>query len=403
VKKILMSLFIIAVVGVLITGSVTAWFSDPEVSTGNTFTAGTVDISLDPAGGQDVRTLQGDLELKPCQVGYTCTFIHNDGTNPCEVWKHIANVENREHGIADAEAKFYADNPGSENWLMSNWIYYDLLAFRLLGYSAEATSVTYDDYGKINGIDVDMTVENGGHWVTWTFNFPIDADPGNGNMGYALVIDLDKDGHPDFQVHNNDGTCSAFPWGTHLYSPWDPAMGGYNGWHTGDEDWNTLVTDMDWIQASGERYHNDNTAGIFTVSIAKSRLVPQFSWAAHFGAGGFFDYGGLSKYPEAWTPWSGDSSDFELADIAELLQEVPFSDSFTLTGDNGVECKWVYIGEMEPSERIIVIQSYHLDRTVDNWAQSDRVLFDMEFMAQQTEGDTLPPAPGTVLDGYGRP
>jgi hypothetical protein len=186
-------------------------------------------------------------------------------------------------------------------------------------------------------------------------------------------------------------------------------MGGYNGWHTSEADWNTPVDDMDWISATGHRYKDGkpddptpNPEGIFTVTIDKCKLVPGFSWAAHFGAGGFFNYGGLSKYPDAWTPWSGDSSDFEEADIAELVQSISEGEGFTLTGTNGVASQYIYLGVLQPWQTMCVIQSYHLDASVDNWGQSDRVFFDMEFRAQQTEGTPAPPVPGTELPGHGR-
>jgi len=218
-------------------------------------------------------------------------------------------------------------------------------------------------------------------------------------MGYALVIDLDCDGKPDFQVHNNDGTCSAFPDGTHLYSPWDPALGGYNGWHTSDEAWNTPVADIDWISASGDRYHDNNPTGVFTVTIDKCRLVPGFYWAVHFGAGGFWDYGGLAKYPTDWQPWMGDATTFVTATIAEQVQEITYDEGFRLSGPSGVECQYVYLGILEPCQTLCVIQSYHLDEDVDNWGQSDQVSFDMEFVAQQLSN---PDPPGPELPGFGR-
>lgn len=46
-KKILLSLSMIAIVGVLSVGATGAFFSDTETSTGNTFTAGTIDLKID--------------------------------------------------------------------------------------------------------------------------------------------------------------------------------------------------------------------------------------------------------------------------------------------------------------------------------------------------------------------
>src|SRR3989344_149586 len=46
-KKILLSLSMIAVVGVVVLGATGAFFSDTETSTGNTFTAGAIDLQVD--------------------------------------------------------------------------------------------------------------------------------------------------------------------------------------------------------------------------------------------------------------------------------------------------------------------------------------------------------------------
>lgn len=46
-KKILISLAMIAAVGAIVVGATTAYFSDTETSTGNTFTAGAIDLGID--------------------------------------------------------------------------------------------------------------------------------------------------------------------------------------------------------------------------------------------------------------------------------------------------------------------------------------------------------------------
>jgi len=46
-KKILISLAMIAAVAAVVVGATTAYFSDVETSTGNTFTAGTIDLTVD--------------------------------------------------------------------------------------------------------------------------------------------------------------------------------------------------------------------------------------------------------------------------------------------------------------------------------------------------------------------
>ena len=46
-KKILISLSIIALAAVIVIGGTIAYFSDTETSTGNTFTAGAIDLTID--------------------------------------------------------------------------------------------------------------------------------------------------------------------------------------------------------------------------------------------------------------------------------------------------------------------------------------------------------------------
>ena len=86
-----------------------SYFDDTEVSTGNTFTAGTIDIVLTQT---ETRVLPiGDFDdLKPCQIGYLYVNILNDGTNPLELWKHIYNVDCKENDVVDAEEKYYIAN-----------------------------------------------------------------------------------------------------------------------------------------------------------------------------------------------------------------------------------------------------------------------------------------------------
>ena len=74
--------------------------------------------------------------------------------------------------------------------------------------------------------------------------------------------------------------------------------------------------------------------------------------------------------------------------------------------DNGVTGKYIYIGTLQPNTTMVIVQSFHMDASVGNWAQSDKISFTEEFVAQQIEGSTLPPAPGDVgdvLPGHDRP
>ena len=160
------------------------------------------------------------------------------------------------------------------------------LAVRPVESQLPETVTTYAIYG----IPIDVRVEDTGDWIQWTFDFfthNTSNAQGGGKFAVGLIISFDGV-TPAFQVHNNDGTCSAFPWGTWLYSEYDPG-GGWCGWHTSEEAWSTEVSDMSsWIQAEGNMYFVSNPDGILVVRILKSALDGTFGWAVYASIAHFY-------------------------------------------------------------------------------------------------------------------
>ncbi len=84
-KKIIISLGVIGVISAAVITGTVAYFSDTEVVAGNTFSAGTIDISLD-----NTVTIPGTLEgMNPGETRYIEFDIHNDGTDPVVLRKKI--------------------------------------------------------------------------------------------------------------------------------------------------------------------------------------------------------------------------------------------------------------------------------------------------------------------------
>lgn len=104
-KKILISLSIITAVAAVVIGATTAYFSDTETATGNTFTAGTIDISVAANGTPWSENYHYALDdMKPSQVDYTNFTISNaEGNNPVNVWKKVSNVVTIENGVNGPE------------------------------------------------------------------------------------------------------------------------------------------------------------------------------------------------------------------------------------------------------------------------------------------------------------
>jgi hypothetical protein len=177
----------------------------------------------------------------------------------------------------------------------------------------------YDGYYPIK-----VTVEDVGDWIQWTFNFfAYNTTPVTGGGHFAGAVIISFDGvKPAFQIHDNDGVCHDFPYGTWLYSPYDPT-GGWHGWHTSEKDWNIPVENIWWIQAEGARNFSDNPEGKFIVKIHKTMLDATFYWAVYANQFGFNSpNNGYSCYPIGFQ-WG--SENFVQATILEEI-----TSSFTL-------------------------------------------------------------------------
>jgi predicted ribosomally synthesized peptide with SipW-like signal peptide len=76
----------------LVVGGTLAYFSDTESTTGNTFTAGTIDLSVNGENPWTTAYTTELTDLKPCMTGTLTSTLTNEGTNPMDVWKRITAV-----------------------------------------------------------------------------------------------------------------------------------------------------------------------------------------------------------------------------------------------------------------------------------------------------------------------
>ena len=105
-KKIFVLLLTIALVVVMVGAAFTAAFSDVEQSTGNTLTAGTLNLTINGADGKDAEAEKVSVPpLKPGDFGEAgCWMIRNDGSIAGALWFEVANLKNKENGILEMEA-----------------------------------------------------------------------------------------------------------------------------------------------------------------------------------------------------------------------------------------------------------------------------------------------------------
>src|SRR3989344_6718200 len=118
--KLILSLSVIAAAAVVVVGATTAYFNDTETSTGNVFTAGSIDLTVDSFGatynGLDIETAgttwtARDLtdqkfftfeDIKPRGYGTRHISVHADD-NPAWACLLVTNKEDEENDLNDAE------------------------------------------------------------------------------------------------------------------------------------------------------------------------------------------------------------------------------------------------------------------------------------------------------------
>ncbi len=187
-KKIIISLITISVVGVIAVGGTIAYFSDTETSSGNTFTAGTVDIAVN---GENPWSEEGYFtigDMKPCQVEYKEFVLKNVGQNEVDVWKHIKieDVNGGEMSEPECEAESGDWNPDTQTCSgntpvdnIAEKITYDLVV------NGE-TIISEDDGVKMSDVDccwIYLGKIEPGEEMTVVQSYHMDADAGNEYQG----------------------------------------------------------------------------------------------------------------------------------------------------------------------------------------------------------------------------
>ena len=133
---------------------------------------------------------------------------------------------------------------------------------------------------------------------------------------------------------------------------------------------------------------------------------PEQAWyAANLPTGG--DKNDIDRYIhfDMWIEKNATPTVFDTGDIMLIAESVGwllsdnlddytgFDPAVINTTDNGVAGYYMYLGTLAPLAEMVIVQSFHLDGSVDNWAQGDCLTFTETLFAQQTVGDAPSPAP----------
>jgi predicted ribosomally synthesized peptide with SipW-like signal peptide len=104
-RKLFLSLAVVGITSAIAIGATSAYFSDTETSSANTFTAGTLDLAIDGQNGSQVTTKYTLTNWYPGKSSMVGGFtVKNTGTVSGKFWMEIKNVVNNENGVSLVEA-----------------------------------------------------------------------------------------------------------------------------------------------------------------------------------------------------------------------------------------------------------------------------------------------------------
>jgi len=231
-KKIMMSLFTIAIVGALIGGGTFAYFSDTETSGTNTFEAGTIDFEMIGEGGGTVQITL--MDMKPCDWAYYGIRLHNLGTNDGPLYLHFDVTES--YGGRTSEPETVRETElGGERHDIENHITVDLALTNEAG-DIEYVIIAPQDDIKLGDLDCKWIPLGwfGGDLCTYKYlklSFHLQADTGNEYQGdgvqftiNAYMTDHNSPGGPNpivLFLENKDDSWNPIPDSTFGYIVFD--------------------------------------------------------------------------------------------------------------------------------------------------------------------------------------
>ncbi|MBU0618965.1 M73 family metallopeptidase [Patescibacteria group bacterium] len=198
-KKILLSLFVVAMVGVGLFGATKAWFTDTEGVVGNTFTTGTIDIAVDGENPWNRAVPYALNDMKPSYTDYIDFVIYNEGDNPANVWKTLKNFNT--YNVKSSKPELIVDSTLSIHDI-DNWINYDMMV-KL--YKVDPTqypdaepvwweTIYVDDddvkIGSLEGINMYLGMIPVGWWMKVEQSYHM-VDVGNEYQGDGMSFDIE--------------------------------------------------------------------------------------------------------------------------------------------------------------------------------------------------------------------
>ncbi len=183
-KKLAIALIAVAIVGVFSSGAIYAYFNDTETSTGNSFTAGTLDLTLSTAAPSGVAFTATDM--KPGSTGVSTITLTNAGSIDGTLTGQITSIVNGPGATPEPEPT--PDN-GELADAMAITIFVDVNGNGV--FDSATDSVKYS--GKLSGATTSWDLGSLAHSATTylSISYSIDYDAvGNEIMGDTCTFNI---------------------------------------------------------------------------------------------------------------------------------------------------------------------------------------------------------------------
>jgi len=232
-KKILISLAVVVAVAAIVVGGTIAYFSDTETSTGNTFTAGTIDISVNDMNPWNESFTLADM--KPCYTDYINFRINNDlsDPNPVNIFKKITVTSEATGTVSEPECTeqngyWTPGTPGSCDFTqgdindLSSVIWYDLSVEVYNNQDHKIwwqTIYTDDDHKSIKNVygpdgnrDVFLGMIPAGGYMLVEQSYHLKPGAGNEYQGDIMTFDIEVKGEQLYGTAWLENKEGAEPW-----------------------------------------------------------------------------------------------------------------------------------------------------------------------------------------------
>lgn len=178
--RILASLFVIGLVATGVGAGTLAWFRDFEMSTGNTFTAGTIDLAVN--GQNPLRGPVVTLEGKPSEWKYVPVSLANVGSNDGIKYVQFWNVTDSGGVFSEPEREADPDNRVND---LSKQIEVDING-RCLDFNHDGKPDTLGELPRIR-----LGVLKAGEVQNDTFSFHVKTLAGNQYQGDITTFNIE--------------------------------------------------------------------------------------------------------------------------------------------------------------------------------------------------------------------